>query len=245
MGVTIGTYRGLREIRHSGSTAGYRAYLSVFPERRAAIAVLCNTGNAGAQAATYAVADRVLASMLSPVGEPRRPTPISESDLDALAGLYRNTRTGVATRVIRQGSDLRIEGGPPLLADGARLLRTPGQRWEFGPSGSVTVTDGFGRVDTLVRAAPWTPTAAELAAYEGQYTSTEAESTFTAVVSAGVLLLRQRPDRVAYLTPLYQGAFRSWLGTIVFRRDASGRVDGFSVSQDRVWDMRFTRVSAR
>ena len=32
---------------------------------------------------------------------------------------------------------------------------------------------------------------------------------------------------------------------VVFRRDAGEKVDGFSVSVDRVWDMRFERQPGR
>jgi hypothetical protein len=43
------------------------------------------------------------------------------------------------------------------------------------------------------------------------------------------------------LTPVFPDGFSSPLGWIVFHRDASGRPTGLSVSQDRVWDLRFTR----
>jgi CubicO group peptidase (beta-lactamase class C family) len=242
LGVTIDTYRGLREVHHSGSTAGYRAYLSVFPDRQAAVAVLCNGGDARAEALTYAVVDRVLAASLSPppAASPRRYT-LSEAESSGLAGLYRNTRTGAATRLLREGGEIRIERGAVLRAESGARLRSPGRRWDFSGT-RVSVTDDFGRVDTFERVEPWTPTAAELAAFEGQYRSVEAETVFTAAVEGGVLVLRQRPDRAVYLTPLYQGAFTGWLGTVVFRRDAGGRLEGFSINQDRVWDLRFERV---
>jgi len=55
------------------------------------------------------------------------------------------------------------------------------------------------------------------------------------------LRLMRRPDVAMRLNPLYADAFEAPLGTILFRRDASGRVSGFSLMQDRVWDLRFTR----
>jgi hypothetical protein len=56
-------------------------------------------------------------------------------------------------------------------------------------------------------------------------------------------VLKQRPDTTIALTPLYADAFRAGsLGTVIFRRDAGGRVNGFSVVQDRVWDLRFQRT---
>jgi hypothetical protein len=53
--------------------------------------------------------------------------------------------------------------------------------------------------------------------------------------------MKQRPDRVIKLRPLYADAFSGSIGTVIFRRDASGRVNTLSVIQDRVWDLRFAR----
>ena len=124
-----------------------------------------------------------------------------------------------------------------------RLLVTPaGQRWVAAAGGrGFTVTDAFGRVDTLERVRPWAPSSDELRVYEGTYASPEAEAEFSAAIDEGRLVLRQRPDRVISLLPAYEGAFTGTIGTVVFRRDASGRVAALSVSQDRVWDLRFFR----
>ena len=82
----------------------------------------------------------------------------------------------------------------------------------------------------------------ELAEYAGTYASDEAEVEIRALVEGGKLRLKRRPDSSVELAPTYQDGFTGQgYGTIVFRRDASGRVTGLSVSQDRVWDLRFVR----
>ena len=60
LGLTIGTYQGLREVAHSGATAGYRAWLSEYPERQVAVAVLCNVSSGNATQYAHAVADLYL-----------------------------------------------------------------------------------------------------------------------------------------------------------------------------------------
>src|SRR5688500_9158591 len=62
LGLSIAPYKGVREVGHSGSTAGYRAYLADYPDQRVSVAVLCNvsSGNAGQYA--HAVADLYLGS---------------------------------------------------------------------------------------------------------------------------------------------------------------------------------------
>ena len=55
------------------------------------------------------------------------------------------------------------------------------------------------------------------------------------------LVIRRRPDTTLKLTPVYADAFDvPQLGLVIFHRDG-GRVSGLSVSQDRVWDLRFAR----
>jgi len=88
------------------------------------------------------------------------------------------------------------------------------------------------------------PDAQALAAYASAYRSDEAETVLTIAMEKDALVVKRRPDTTLTLTPTYADAFTApQLGTIIFRRDASGVVSGFSVVQDRVWDLRFTRIN--
>ena len=70
----------------------------------------------------------------------------------------------------------------------------------------------------------------------------EAETVLHASVENGRLVLKRRPDTSLALEPLYADAFLApQLGTVIFRRDANGRITALSVSEDRVWDLRFER----
>lgn len=241
MGLRTKTYRGAKEIWHSGSTAGYRAYLTTFPEHRTSVAVLCNAANANAGALTYEVVDRVLEGKLAPVTERASRQTLTNAEATALAGLYRHTVTGVARRIIREGSGIRVERGPVLAAESPTALVTEaGERWVFD-GGAVRITDRFGTVDDLERVEPATPTAKALAVYDGRFTSNDAETTLKVAVDGDRLVIRRRPDTEMRLTPLYADAFSSPMGTVIFRRDENGDVNALSISQDRVWDMRFER----
>ena len=88
---------------------------------------------------------------------------------------------------------------------------------------------------------PVKPTSEQLKEYAGIYTSDDAETTLTAAIVGEALVLKRRPDTVIRLTPIYADAFNSSIGTLVFRRNAAGRVTEFSISQDRVWDLRFKK----
>lgn len=88
---------------------------------------------------------------------------------------------------------------------------------------------------------PSPPAPASLTDYAGDYWSDEAETRLTATLDKGRLLLRRRPGTLIELEPTGRDTFRGSIGTITFRRHASGRVESLSIKQDRVWDLRFAR----
>ena len=51
----------------------------------------------------------------------------------------------------------------------------------------------------------------------------------------------RRPDTVIELTPVDRDKFSGSIGTVTFIKNAQGAVEAFSVKQERVWDLRFTR----
>ena len=61
------------------------------------------------------------------------------------------------------------------------------------------------------------------------------------VVLDGERLVVRRGTDTVQLAPVFPDGFSSGAGWVVVRRDASGRIVGFSVNQDRIWDLRFTR----
>jgi CubicO group peptidase (beta-lactamase class C family) len=246
LGLTVGTYKGVRQVEHSGSTAGYRAHLTRYPDQRVSVAVLCNVSTGAATQYAHEVADLYLGSALKPA-TPSASHALTDAEATRLAGLYRNVARGIVTTIVRDGSKLRLNTtrGPELFATSpTRFITAGADVYEFNPSGGLRVTDEYGTVDQLERVERARPTAEQLRAYVGSYNSTEAETKFTVDVEGGSLVMKQRPDRVIRLTPLYADAFSGQVGTVIFRRDTTGRVNALSVIQDRVWDLRFARDAA-
>jgi CubicO group peptidase (beta-lactamase class C family) len=177
-GLMIGTYKGLREVSHSGSTAGYRAFLTRFPDQHVSVAVLCNAGPANATALARGVAD-----------------------------LYLGDRVN------------------------ASATATPAPAETRGPLA------GLARDDTF------RPTATDLAPYAGTYQSDEIETVLIVEVRDTGLVIRRRPSAAIALRAHSRDRFEggAGLGLVTFRRE-NGRVVALSVTQDRVWDLRFNRV---
>jgi len=239
-GISVGRYNGVTEVRHSGTTGSYRAFLARYPEPNLSVAVLCNAGNSMPRQALHAVADLYLTDALKPEPAPT-PATLSESQLDRFTGLYRNVSRGDTLRVERDGAALRLGDGTPLVAVSPTRLTDGGELViEVGPHGLASMRDGSGGPISIERVTTPVLSADQLAQYAGNFRSDEAETELGVRLRDGKLELTQRPDSVFPLTPLYEDAFDSELGTILFRRD-DDRVATFSVVQDRVWDLRFHR----
>ena len=78
-GLNVGSYRGLRTVRHGGSTAGYRTELLRFPDHRFSVIALCNASNA--TPASYA--NRIAELWLGDRMEPRAAEATDDAAADA------------------------------------------------------------------------------------------------------------------------------------------------------------------
>jgi hypothetical protein len=89
-----------------------------------------------------------------------------------------------------------------------------------------------------------TPSAEDLAAYAGTYTSEEVPgAVFRFEVSDGHLVLRHRTISADPWRPIRKDEFTLGYRTARFRRDASGRVDGFALDAGRVRGIAFRRAA--
>lgn len=247
-GLVVTTYKGLREVSHGGSTAGYQTFLARFPEARLSIAVLSNVTASGPARLAHEVADIYLAGKLK---EPAKPVAavVPAETLKRYVGVYREPLTDAAMRVEldKDGKTLRISGQAVVPLSGTTFSTADGSRqaaFEPGPAGSpLKMLDSDGRSKPRLWEAvpPFAPKPADLEAYAGTYHSEEIDTTYTMYVDGGKLKVRFRPAQRFELTPVYADAFEGDGDVLRFTRDGSGRVDGFLVYAVRVRHLRFVR----
>ncbi len=250
-GLQVGAYKGVPEVQHSGSTAGYRGHLSRFPDQDLGVAVVCNASSANAGGLLHQVADLYLdhalqnAAPAPPAGSMELPG----QRLEALAGDYRDARTGTPVRVVAVEGGLRV-GGATMVPVSVTRFEGPGGRWvlefERAPSAHgrpAAIYDSPGQPGVRIEPVPaFEPTAGELEEYAGTYRSHEAEATYTVQVAGESLLLKDRWGDTLPLRPLYPDAFARGGTTLVFHRDSTGTVGEMSWSESRVWDLRFRKI---
>jgi CubicO group peptidase (beta-lactamase class C family) len=241
-GLTIGTFDGLREVSHGGSTGGYRTWIARYPEKGVSVAVMCNS----AQANPTQLGRETARLWTGGVPAPNpAPVVVDPATLEKLAGMYRKVRDNTV-------AELRVKDGK-LMFD--RLALIPVGTAEFSAGqGKFLFQDG--RLNEVTpdsdiayeRAELVHPSDSELAPLAGKYESGETGSTLTVAAKAGELTLAIGWNKPVRLRPTFRDAFmmenEGGATSIVFHRDQSGKVTGFSAGDDRVWDLRFTRVEA-
>ncbi|MCI0437153.1 MAG: beta-lactamase family protein [Gemmatimonadetes bacterium] len=157
-GLTIGDYRGLETVRHSGSLMGFRADLVRFPAERFTVVVQCNAGNIDATGLANRVADALLEDRLTPApsgeappaGARNPPQPgaaaTAPADLTAFTGEFSSEELDVTYRIERVDQGLvlerRMHGAQPLQPLGDDAFRAADVRLRFARDAAGRIT-GF------------------------------------------------------------------------------------------------------
>lgn len=145
-------------------------------------------------------------------------------------------------------AELKLNGTPfRLMADGTFMLGDRKTKFMNGKDGLpavMEIANPDGSITRLTLEPSWAPTAADLAAFSGDWYSEEAQAGITFAVEGDKAFLRQRPTMNFQLRPIYKDHFAAPGGYILwFTRDASGKIDKLHAAASRMRDMPFTRVS--
>lgn len=254
-GLFVDDYRGVREVSHGGSTAGYQTFLARFPDERLSVAVLCNTTGTNPGGYGHQVAEIFLKDRLKPI-----PTltvvETPDGALGRLAGLYRDRASDALLRLSWDANRKILRaGGQPLVStaagvlssgDGSRTIAIEGVGFEggwpaSGPPARLVDRAGPGKPRVWHYEKPYAPSPAQLAEFAGDYASEELGVVYTFYVEGDRLKLRFRPAQRLTLIPAFTDGFEEDGTVIRFTRDAAGKVDGLRVYAGRVRHLRFVR----
>ena len=245
LGLVVTTYKGVREVSHGGSTAGYQTFLARYPEERLSIAVLSNVTASGPARLAHEVVDLYLAGKIK---EPAKPVAaaVPVETLKKYAGVYREPLTDAAMRVEidKDGKTLRIAGQAVVPVSGTTFAAADGSRqmaFEAGTPLTMRESDGRSKPRLWEAAPPFAPKPADLEAFAGTYYSEEIDTAYTVFVEGEKLKVRFYPAQRFELRPVYSDAFQAEGNVLRFTRDGSGAVDGFLVYAGRVRHLRFVR----
>jgi CubicO group peptidase (beta-lactamase class C family) len=263
-GLVLEKYKGLDTVDHAGGDAGYRSDMTRFPGQHFSAAVLCNSADTNPTSLVRKVADIYLAKELKelekPAGDaaviPKPVIPLTTQQLSDLAGLYWKSDGDEFLKAYVKDQKLRISFDPgndySLKAQSATFFHIADVPWgdqvnlRFEPAGGNSVrrllsSFGDGKPDVFEAVTPFTPSAAEIGEYAGNYASEEIEPIYRVNVRDGKLVLRRIKRKADTLEPRTRDVFSGEVGTIRFTRDSKHQITGFLLSTGRIRNFRFTR----
>lgn len=133
-GLVMDQWRGVRQIAHSGATAGYRAYLARWPEQRLSAALLCNAGDADATALVRQSVTTLLPLAPLPPATTRPTAPaatqsVTKVQLSAYIGTWTSADADARWRITAEHDSLIVR-------------RTAGERLAFRAVAADSFTNG-------------------------------------------------------------------------------------------------------
>lgn len=260
-GLEHGEINGHTTVSHTGSDAAFRSTLVHFPDHDFAVAILANT-ELNLMSKVEAIAEHCLPEVAVDT-----PSPLNEdtnADLSRFTGTY-VPAAGITIRLEVHDASLVCHAG---RGEPRKLIARIDGGLDFGSPGAqslIPIRDAAGNVTGLEGAQTghgipqrWqrievheTPTTS-LAEYAGEYRSSELDITYSIHTEDGRLLLghlwRNRP---LALSPVLPDRFESpgnrfafeLMMTLIFQRNAEGRIDGLLMHTVRDRNIRFDRVS--
>ena len=244
LGLTIDKYKGLKDVSHGGSTAGYQTFLARYPDNKVSVGVMCNGTSPGAGGIAANITDEIF----GPFPETTRTeaAKVSEDELKKFVGIWRNEKTHAPARFVIENGVSRWSGARLVPMGGGQFAAGSNQlKFTFDKDGkpmSAETVDSDGEVRRFLPEQEWKPTADDLASLKGDWFSEEAGVTLTVAVDVDKAFIKQRPATSLPMQPLYKDHFSVQGYIIWFTRDKNGKVNSMHVGASRMRDMPFVRV---
>lgn len=258
LGQFMNEYNGLSQIQHGGADAGYRAFVSRFPEQDFSVVVLSNNGRFNPRRIAAQVTDLYLKPLYeeaAPAARQAAPELINlqENNLQQFVGNYWNYKDAFATEILLKDGSLALSrnGRPDKLgAIGPNKFVVMNGRnnvfVSFPKAGKQRMTIKIGENDPMILEA-YTPVSYPLnhvKDYTGSYYSPELETTYHLIIENGKLVTKHQRLSDFQLSPIMKDKFDGndfSFNHLSFERNAKGQITGFRVSNGRVQNLLFVK----
>lgn len=261
LGQFVGKYKGLNEIQHGGADAGYRSYLTRFPEQDFSVIVFSNDGSFSSGSMAHKVADIYLKDQIRSE-EPLAST-VEEVKDESIVVDQKTLATYEGEFELQPGFILNVSTNNGRLygkpsGQPSRLLKaiTKDEFMVDGVEAKITfIPNASGKVDLLkleqggqtldgTRVKPFDKSGVDLQEFTGHFYSEELTTGYSLVIEDDKLVARHSRLSDMKLEPVKENSFMSdawFFREIKFTRDAENAVNGFKVSSGRVRDLVFQK----
>jgi len=261
-GQWIGQYRGLKTISHGGSDAGYRTFLSRFPEQQYSFIVLSNMASANTYRMSMDMADICLADLLVSANVEQDEeeesneeiVSVREEILKEYCGRYEIIPGLILNVELREGKLFGQATGQPstaltprsetefivAMADAVIIF----QRNEQGLVNQLLLKQS-GEQITAPKLTRFDPDSVDHKMYTGTFYSEEIGTAYTFEIKDEKFVATHQRHSDIELNPVKEDQFSgnsSFFTQVVFTRDESGEVSGCKVTNGRVRNLNFIKL---
>ncbi len=260
LGQFVGTYKGLNEIQHGGADAGYRSYLTRFPDDDLSVAVFSNSAEFNSGTIAHKVADIYLKDKIKQEAKvvPKEKTTetiaIHPSILSTYVGEF-ELQPGFTVTITESNGALSAKATGQNVVSLIPLSATEFEvegveaKVEFIPNGGENIKllkllQG-GQIMEAPRMNPFDKTAVKLDDFVGNFYSEELSTTYSFTVDEDKLLAKHSRLSDFHLDSIKEDVFSSdawFFGQVDFIRDPNAEVSGFKVSNGRVRNLYFKKM---
>lgn len=263
LGQFVGEYKGLKEIQHGGADAGYRSYLTRFPEEDFAVIVFSNSAEFNPGGMAYKAVDIYLKDRIKV--EPKEEAPkedVASEKITVAADVLANyvgdfeLQPGFIISITESGGQLSAKATGQSILPLEPLSNTEFKvagveaKVEFVPNEGKNVAliklHQGGRVMAAPRSVSFDKSAVKLSDYSGEFYSEELSTTYYFTVVEDKLVAKHSRLSDFDLSPTKEDMFSSvswFFGQIEFVRNPEGAITGCKVSNGRVRNLYFEKVN--
>src|SRR5688572_3474004 len=163
LGLVVDSYKGLKDVSHGGSTAGYQTFLARYPEKKLSVAVLCNGTSPSAGGLAANITDEILGPFPATPAQTETASVPSEQ-LQKFVGVWRNEKNRTAARFALENGILLFNGTPVRpMGDGSFTIRNARVKFTFDKEGKPISAEGNdnGDITRFIAEREWTPRSEE------------------------------------------------------------------------------------
>ncbi len=263
LGQFVGQYKGLNEIQHGGADAGYRSYLTRFPDEKFSVIVLSNAAEFNSGGMAHQIVDIYLKDKIKtppPVTEKKEESSsatavsVDETTLNTYVGDF-ELQPGFVIRITQSSGQLTGQATGqaafPLKPLSTTEFKVEGvdAKIEFVPNGGdkiklIKLHQG-GQILDALRIKEFDKNEVNLSDFSGSFYSEELSATYEFVAAEDKLMAKHSRLNDFTLQPIKKDMFSSdawYFGQVEFIRDSNNVITGFKVSNGRVRNLYFKKV---
>jgi CubicO group peptidase (beta-lactamase class C family) len=259
LGISSDKYKGWKQYSHSGGDAGFRTYISVFPDLKMGFIVFSNLGDINVYGKAYSIADLFIRDTAAAKTTPsiitidsNKALVLDENRIKNFAGNFIADDGAQFSFLLRDRKMYWQRNGQsdilcPAPDDSFYVAKTPEVRFVFSADDKKIRVNEYwpGNQRLLEKYSTDSLTEKQLQQYTGLYYCPELDCNYTIIIKdRGLVLTSNKYDdsRIKMAGPDHLFTDYWWMRHLQVIWDGPKKIAGFEVNDGRIMHLRFNKI---